>query len=319
MILTVTLNSTIDIVVPLSTLILGTVSRTRAIYTYPGGKAANVARALKQLGGKPHAFGFVGIRDSRETEHFLRHHGVPSSYIPCTGSNRICLLLTETNGAFRETIINSESDIDIKEKDIRLFFKKLKELTKKSSHVIFSGSMPVSLPPDFYAKAIRSVDKNCIPMLDTSSKYLFHGIKASPGIIKQNLSELESAFHVKLSSPPKIMEFISGLSEKYGVHVIIVTMNEKGSLVFYNGSFYFFPAVRVKDPVSPVGSGDAYSAGLLYGLSKGESVKNSCKWAVAAAAANLGHLGSCFINRNDVVKYIKKVKIMAIKNLKFKM
>ncbi len=123
MILTVTLNSTIDIVIPVDTLNPGTVSRTKAIYTYPGGKATNVARALKELGSVPYATGFVGIRDSRETEHFLKHHGVESSYIPCTGSNRICLLITETKGAPRETVINSESDIDISKKEIQAFFK----------------------------------------------------------------------------------------------------------------------------------------------------------------------------------------------------
>src|ERR1035437_1643559 len=186
MILTVTLNSTIDIVVPVDTLNPGTVSRTKAVYTYPGGKATNTARALKQLGAQAHATGFVGIRDSIETEHFLKYHGVESSYISCMGSNRICLLITETKGTPRETIINSESDMDITEKNIRDFFKQIKTLTKKSSHVVFSGSVPVCLPPDFYAKALSQVDKNCVTLLDTSSKYLFHGIKAAPGIIKQN-------------------------------------------------------------------------------------------------------------------------------------
>ena len=309
MILTVTLNSTIDIVVPVDKLNPGTVSRTKAIYTYPGGKATNVARALKELGSSPHATGFVGIRDSVETEHFLKHHGVESSYIPCTGSNRICLLITETAGKPRETVINSESDIDITKENIRAFFKQLKTLSAKSSHVVFSGSMPVSLPKDFYAQAIAHVDKNCVSMLDTSSKYLSHGVKASPGIIKQNISELECAFGVKLRTTKKIKDFIIGLSIDHSIPVIIVTMNERGSIVFDKGNFYFLPAIKVKNIVSPVGSGDAYSAGLLHGLSKGLTLKDSCKWAAATAAANLKHLGSCFIDRRDVVKYLKKAKI----------
>ncbi|MEI7541828.1 MAG: PfkB family carbohydrate kinase [bacterium] len=309
MILAVTLNSTIDIVIPVNNLKPGSVSRTKAIYTYPGGKATNVARALKQLGATAHAIGFVGIRDSRETEHFLKHHGVTSSYIPCTGSNRICLLLTETKDVPRETVINSESDIDITKKEIDIFLQQLKTLSIKASHIIFSGSLPLSLPSNFYETALKVVDKNCISILDTSAKYLFHGIKASPKIIKQNLSELESAFHVKLTNPSKIKKFVSALSIKYKVPIIIVTMDKKGSLVFDNGSFYFYPAIKVKKIISPVGSGDAFSAGLVYGLSKGYSVKNSCKWAASAASANLSHLGSCFISRKNVLKYLANAKI----------
>ena len=79
--------------------------------------------------------------------------------------------------------------------------------------------------------------------------------------------------------------------------------------MFDNGSFYFYPAIKVKKIISPVGSGDAFSAGLVYGLSKGYSVKNSCKWAASAASANLSHLGSCFISRKNVLKYLANAKI----------
>jgi 1-phosphofructokinase family hexose kinase len=309
MITTVTLNPAIDIVVPVKDLIPGTVSRTKAIYTYPGGKGTNVSRALASLGTDSTATGFVGIRDSRETEHFLKHHGVKSDFVACTGSNRICLLITSTGKRPVETVINSESDIDITKKETVMLMKKLELLSKKSTHMIFSGSVPLSLPDTFYRTAVAKVRNNTAVLLDASSKYLFHALKAKPQILKQNISELESAFNVRLKPGRPVKKFIKNIAEKYDIPVIIVTMNEKGALLFDRGAFLFYPAVKVKNFASPVGSGDAFSAGLTYGLSNKMDAEGSCRWAVAAAAANLFHLGSCFISKKDTEAFLKMVVV----------
>ncbi|MGD0566387.1 MAG: PfkB family carbohydrate kinase [Candidatus Goldiibacteriota bacterium] len=308
MITAVTLNPTIDIVTPVETLKKGAVLRTKAIYAYPGGKGTNVARAAAALGAKTCATGFVGIRDSRETEHFLGHHGVETDFIACRGSNRICLLITETSKNGSETVINSESDIDISGKEIKAFMKNIVSISKKSSCVVFSGSLPLALQPDFYKKAILAVRPYARVILDTSSGYLLHGVKASPHIIKQNIHELEGAFGKKLSNPAVLKAFIRRLSEKNNIPVIITTMNEKGALLYSSGNFIFYPALKVKNNISPVGCGDAFSAGLSYGLSKGFEMDLSCRIGVAAAAANLGHLGSCFIKKKDVFDFLKLVK-----------
>ena len=70
MIATVTLNPTIDIVAPVDSLKKGSVMRTKAVYSYPGGKGTNVARALASLGARAISVGFVGTRDLRETGDF---------------------------------------------------------------------------------------------------------------------------------------------------------------------------------------------------------------------------------------------------------
>jgi 1-phosphofructokinase family hexose kinase len=308
MIATVTLNPTIDIVAPVKNFNNGSVLRTKTIYAYPGGKGTNVARAIASLGGESCATGFVGIRDARETEHFIRHHGVETDLVPCTGSNRICLLITETSKSGSETVINSESDIDISKKEKTVLMKKLSGLSKKCSQMVFSGSLPLELPAGFYEKAVRAVRADTFVILDTSSKYLYHGVKASPHVIKQNIHELEGAFGKNLSSPSALKAFIKKLSAQNNIPVIITTLDEKGSLLYSGGAFVFFPAIPVKNNISPVGCGDAYSAGLSYGLSKGYDVLCACRLGVAAAAANLSHLGSCFLDKKDVFYFLKKVK-----------
>jgi sugar/nucleoside kinase (ribokinase family) len=49
------------------------------------------------------------------------------------------------------------------------------------------------------------------------------------------------------------------------------------------------PAVEVVDAT---GAGDAFRAGLLYGLSRGMDLPRSLCWAVAAGSLKVRHLGA---------------------------
>jgi adenosine kinase len=52
------------------------------------------------------------------------------------------------------------------------------------------------------------------------------------------------------------------------VKAIIVTCGGKGSTIYADGAEHKIPAVRAAAVVDPTGCGDAYRAGLLYGISK---------------------------------------------------
>jgi len=53
------------------------------------------------------------------------------------------------------------------------------------------------------------------------------------------------------------------------VKALIVTLGARGSLVLANGRRLEIPAVKAKEVVDPTGCGDAYRAGLLYGIACG--------------------------------------------------
>jgi adenosine kinase len=50
---------------------------------------------------------------------------------------------------------------------------------------------------------------------------------------------------------------------------LIVTRGEKGSEIYADGTMYHIPVVKAEKVVDPTGCGDAYRAGLLYGLTNG--------------------------------------------------
>ena len=53
------------------------------------------------------------------------------------------------------------------------------------------------------------------------------------------------------------------------VHAVIVTRGAEGSTIYSEGKQYDVACVRAKDVIDPTGCGDAYRAGLLYGIGRG--------------------------------------------------
>lgn len=79
----------------------------------------------------------------------------------------------------------------------------------------------------------------------------------------------------------------TGLNEKQTLELtkaIIVTLGDKGCQVITAGELFELPAVTGLQVVDPTGSGDAFRAGLLYGLSRGWDLKKSLKTATITAS-----------------------------------
>lgn len=53
------------------------------------------------------------------------------------------------------------------------------------------------------------------------------------------------------------------------VHALIVTRGAQGSVIHANGQRFEIPCVEAKAVLDPTGCGDAYRAGLLYGIAQG--------------------------------------------------
>lgn len=52
------------------------------------------------------------------------------------------------------------------------------------------------------------------------------------------------------------------------VEAFIVTLGAEGSMIYADNKTYKIDPIKIKDPIDPTGCGDAYRAGLLYGISK---------------------------------------------------
>jgi sugar/nucleoside kinase (ribokinase family) len=73
---------------------------------------------------------------------------------------------------------------------------------------------------------------------------------------------------------------------------IVLTRGAKGATIIHKGQSVHIPPAKVEKLVDTTGAGDAFAAGVLYGLSEGMSPEESGKLGAAAAAKTIAHIGA---------------------------
>lgn len=277
MIVTITMNPSIDISYPLETFKLDTVNRVVDAKKTAGGKGLNVTRVLKQLADDVTASGLLGGFLGESIKKDLDEAGISHSFSQIDGETRNCIAILH-EGKQTEIL---ESGPVISDKEAEIFLEHFTDLVKKASILSFSGSLPTGLPKDFYAKMIVICNEQHKPVvLDCSGESLKLVLKgdAKPLLIKPNTEELADLLGRDVSDD--IAALKAALQDHLfdGVEWIVVSMGAKGAFAKHNDKFY-----RVKIPkievVNPVGSGDSTVAGLTSAINNGDSDEDILKKA----------------------------------------
>ena len=76
------------------------------------------------------------------------------------------------------------------------------------------------------------------------------------------------------------------------VKALVCTMGAKGSVIFAGGSRHEIPSIPADAVVDPTGCGDAYRAGLLYGIAHGWDLTSTGKLGSVMGALKIAHRGA---------------------------
>ncbi len=92
------------------------------------------------------------------------------------------------------------------------------------------------------------------------------------------------------------------------VKALIVTLGGKGSQIFAGGKRHEIPQVAAEAVVDPTGCGDAYRAGLLYGIARGWDWENTGRLGSLLGAIKIAHRGpqNHKPSRDEIVDRYKK-------------
>lgn len=278
MIYTVTLNPSIDYIVEVDQVILGSLNRMNRDLKLPGGKGINVSRILNQLSVPNMAIGFLGGFTGRYIEGWLREEGMHSDFVFVSDDTRINIKLK----AQEETEINGAGPaIDAAEAEALL--RKLNKL-EAGDIVILSGSIPPSLGADFYNRLIHVCKQQGAEfVIDTTGQALQEALPMGPLLVKPNHHELAELFGVPITSKEDIVTYGRKLLES-GAKYVLVSMAGDGAFFISKEGVLFAgaPAGTVKNSV---GAGDSMIAGFVGTLSQTGDVLQSFRAGVASGSA----------------------------------
>jgi tagatose 6-phosphate kinase len=171
-----------------------------------------------------------------------------------------------------------------------------------------SGTITPGGPADFYFRCAQLAHRaGALSVVDAQGSLLLEALKARPGLVKPNRLELAATVRRRLKSEADVQRAMREFSER-GAQRVVVTAGKHPALAFDGCTFWKVISPRV-NAVNPIGSGDAFTAGLVWRLVRGDDLGEACRWAAAAGAANALTLMAGDVKRPEVERLAKKVHV----------
>lgn len=278
MIYTCTLNPSVDYIVKVDDIRLGELNRATETAVFPGGKGINVSRVLKRLGMDSVALGFVGGFTGAFIEQALAQENIKFDFVKVPETTRINIKLKSG----KETEINGQGST-IAPSLANELMKKIQALHQGDT-LVLAGSIPESLPSDFYRTIVHTAKAaNVNVVVDTSGPALKQLIEAKPFLIKPNHKELGELFDTVLHAKADAVLYGRRLVE-LGVENVIVSLAGDGAFLFTKEVTLFAEAPKgiVRNSV---GAGDSMVAGFLAAYTSGKPIEEAFAYSVATGSA----------------------------------
>jgi 1-phosphofructokinase family hexose kinase len=283
-------------------------SVNRAVDTVDGiaGKSVNVAKILKALGEKPVAIGFVGGTRGEELKQALDRREIQCDFIRVPAETRQCItVLNRCDGTQTELVEESQR---VPDRFYKSLLTNVKKHVRHCEAVVMSGTLTPGAPEKFYfecARAARAVGS--IVILDAKGPALMKALEAAPDVIKPNRSELEATTGQRVRTERDLKRAVCALAER-GAKNIVITAGSEAAVAFDGYDFWRVTSPHIR-AVNPIGSGDAFTAGLAAWLTKGFPFAEACRWAAACGAANALTIMAGEVDAKVVKRLSEKVRV----------
>jgi 1-phosphofructokinase family hexose kinase len=282
------------------------VNRARTVLRGASGKPVNVARVLHLLGEAARLCVPLG----GDTGHFMRQcldeERIEHRCIDVQSPTRTCVtIINRADGAATELV---QEPAPLTAGDGARMLAELRQSLGGAAMLILSGSLAPGVGDDFYAECCRAAAASKTPvMLDARGPALLSALPQHPLLIKPNRAELAATIGKSLDTETDLRDAMRALHSQ-GAQWVAVTMGREGAMVCDGTDFWKIPAPPIQ-VISPIGSGDAFAAGLAAGIARGQSIPDAGRLAAAAAAANAMVPGSGVLNPADVQRLLPQVRV----------
>jgi 1-phosphofructokinase len=279
MILTVTLNPSLDRTIEVAQLSRGALIRGTATRVDPGGKGVNVARALAEHQIKTRAVLPLGGPDGERLLDLLTSAGIDAVAVPVEALTRSNVSLVEPDGTVTKV---NEPGARLAPAEIEKVIEAVLTAATGADWVVLCGSVPPGMPSDIYGRIGLALQggATCVAV-DTSGPALSEALVARPSLVKPNREELAEAAGRPIATLGDVVTAAAALREE-GAGAVLASLGPDGAvLVEDTGATY--GRCTVTSPRSTVGAGDAMLAGFLAAGGRGAAaLRSALAWGAAA-------------------------------------
>ena len=261
MIVTVTANTALDRTVLVPSFQSGRRHRATSSSTVAGGKGINLARGLRRLGVPVVVTGLAGGRTGVQIVDRLAAEGLLNDLVRIEGESR-------TSTAVIDPTTNVSTEVnewgpEVADHEIDVLREKLTYLAQSAQCVVFCGSLPPGFHEGFYGDLIRELARKGIEtVLDTDAEPFRQGMQSELTLVTPNQIEAEQLVGHEFTSPS---DFEAGLFDiaGRGPRDVIITRNDGCYALLHEERIpiKLRAVTPLLDPVSSIGSGEAFLAG----------------------------------------------------------
>jgi 1-phosphofructokinase family hexose kinase len=309
MIITVTLNAAIDKTLAVPNFRLGRRHRAVEQTAMAGGKGVNVARALRALGQPVIATGIAGGPTGTRIVEHLTEEGILNDFVRIREESRTSTAVVDPTSG-EQTEIN-EYGPEVSELELELFVDKLLYLAKGAAVCVFAGSLPRGVDGSLYGRLIEEMKRlDVLTVLDSEGEPLRAATRRGPDIVSPNELEAEGLVGHEFSDDEDRRIAVGEMIEM-GAREAIMTLPEGCLAMLGEGAerCLYRATLEPLEPVSTVGSGDAFLAGFVAARYGSSSAGECLRFAVACGAESTQHFGAGVVDQREVERLAPEVRV----------
>ena len=316
MIITVTLNAAIDKTLAVPNFRLGQRHRAVEQTAMAGGKGVNVARALKALGQPVIATGVAGGPTGTRIIEQLTEEAILNDFVRIREESRMSTAVVDPTSG-EQTEIN-ERGPEVSPSELELFVNKLLYLAQGAAMCVFSGSLPRGIEPDLYARLVEELRRlEVTSILDSEGEPLRIATRAAPSVVTPNELEAEELVGHEFADDEDRRTAVRQMADMGAREAIMTLPDGCLALLGEEGDtsrprHLWRATLEPLEPVSSVGSGDAFLAGYVAARYDGRPDDDCLRFGVACGAESTQHFGAGVLDPRAVERLASEVACVEV-------
>lgn len=305
-ILTITLNPALDVLTTIDKVSDTHKMRCGAVIKHPGGGGVNVARVLHRLGANCMALYLAGGVTGERHHKLMNTEKVRCHVMPIGEETRESFTAHETSSGNDFRFVLPGPNVSATEYEACFDYVE-QHMPKK--FLVISGGLAPGVPDNFYARLTALAEQHCVRVvLDTNGPALAKALTVGVYLFKPSLRELRDLTGQDLLNQDSQVAAAQQLIQSGQAEVVAISLGSDGAMVVSADQVWRARALQVNVQTT-VGAGDSFVSGMVWALSRGDSLLKAFQFGMASGAAALLAPGTSLCQAAEVHSLLPRVTV----------